>query len=131
MTFPWPVFTALGSAGINARAEKQHEDKAGVKSVPHHSCLLNSTSLTCHCFPRNSELIRPVFVFFLKTTLVCSPLFWFYLHEQPRKTQVVGRNVDLHSNQHIEKRVCYCASAGLVKNQVLLLNRKGCREKVC
>lgn len=74
MTFPWPVFAALGSTGINARDEKKREDNSGIKSVPHHSRSLNSMSLTWHCFPRIANLIR-VFVFLLKTTLVRLPLF--------------------------------------------------------
>lgn len=95
--------------------------------LPHHSCSLNS-SLTCLCFPRNWDLIRLGFVFFLKTTPVCSPLFQFYLHKQPRNTQIMGWNVDLHNNQHTEKKVSYCALAGLAKNQVQILNYRGSRK---
>lgn len=82
--------------------------------------------LTCHCFPRNSELIRLLFVFFLNTPLVWrwTP-FWFYLPKQPRNTKLGGCIVDLHDNQEIKTSVCYCAVAVVLKNQVLQINCKG------
>lgn len=91
------------------------------RQVRNQDCpALNST---CHCFPKNSDLIGCVCIF-LENYI---GLFTLILVLASCSTQICSGNG--HNNQPIGKRIFYCALPGLFKNQVPLPNSKCCRKE--